>query len=107
MCEFKGQQPVGNKSVYGHSHIRLSEGLYFGLNYFTSKMYLISTKSSPEEKIFCKRYFSLFYYIGSKCIISCFNITTLSSVGDITLYLLRDACNLVTAEIVRDIKVFL
>lgn len=49
MCEFKGQQPVGNKSVYGHSHIRLSEGLYFGLNYFTSKMYLISTKSSPEE----------------------------------------------------------
>lgn len=36
-----------------------------------------------------------------------YNEQTLSSVGHITLYLLRDACNLLTAEVVMDIKVFI
>lgn len=92
--------------MYGHSRVKLNEGVYSDLDYFRCKMYLIPNKSSPEEKAFHKRYFSPFYYMDRKCIMSSFNINTLSPVGDITLYLLRDACSLLTAEIVRNIKVF-
>lgn len=86
----------------GHSRVRVNEGIYSGLDYFTRRMYPIPNKSSPEDEVFHKR---SVYHIGKKCIMSCFYINSLSSVGDITLYLLRDAWNLLTAEALTDIKV--
>lgn len=107
VCKCEGQQHVWNNSMYGHSCVRVSEGVYSGLDYFTCKMYFIPNRGSPEEEVFHKRCFSQFYRIDRKCIMSYFNINTLSSVGDIALYLLRYACNLLTGEVVMDINVFI